>query len=151
MEWFFKRFEELSAAELYEILRLRNEVFIVEQKCPYQDVDGNDRFARHLFAVDEQNTVCAYLRILEKNRTFDAASIGRVIVRMDQRGAGLAGQMVRRAIGLAESELGEHEIKIAAQAHLQNFYGGFGFIPCSGVYPEDGIPHMNMVYRGRKA
>lgn len=147
MKWNLKRFDELSSLELYEILRLRNEVFIVEQKCPYQDIDEKDKNSYHLFLKDEQGAICAYLRILDKGQTFDEISIGRVIVRKNKRGAGLAKLMMQKAIGFIENILEEHKIRIEAQAHLQDFYSGVGFTPCSDVYLEDNIPHIEMVYR----
>lgn len=145
MEWYIKRFDELTPSELYEILRLRNEVFIVEQNCPYQDIDGKDTHSYHLFG-EEQGGICAYLRILDQGQIFDETSIGRVIIRKEKRGTGLAKQMMRRAIDFVEQELHEHQIRIEAQAHLQNFYGEFGFVPCSEVFLEDGIPHIEMFY-----
>jgi ElaA protein len=146
MKWFFKRFAELSPWEVYEILHLRNEVFIVDQKCPYQDIDNKDQYSYHLFAEDERKTICAYLRILDKGQTFDQLSIGRVIIRKDQRSTGLGKRMMLRAIEFVENTLKEHEIKIEAQAHLQNFYSAVGFTPCSDRYLEDEIPHIDMVY-----
>lgn len=146
MEWVIKGFDELTVPELYEILSLRNEVFVVEQKCPYQDIDGRDQFSRHLFALDGQGAVCAYARILEKGQTFDTVSIGRVIVRRDMRGTGLAKEMMQTAIHFVLKTMNEQVIKIAAQAHLQNFYGSVGFVPFSDVYLEDGIPHIDMIY-----
>ena len=146
MEWNLKQFDQLSSLEVYEILRFRNEVFIVEQKCPYQDIDDKDKYSYHLFSKDEQGKICAYLRILDKGQTFDEISIGRVIIRKDKRGAGLAKQMMLKAIEFIESVLGEHKIRIGAQAHLRDFYRGVGFIPCSAVYLEDNIPHIEMVY-----
>lgn len=146
MEWNLKRFDELSPLEVYKILRLRNEVFIVEQECPYQDIDDKDKYGYHLFAKDGNGEIYAYLRILDRGQTFDEISIGRVIIRKDKRGEGLAGQMMLKAIKFIENELEEHKIRIEAQAHLKKFYGGVGFQPCSEVYLEDGIPHIEMVY-----
>jgi ElaA protein len=146
MEWILKRFSELSSLEMYEILHLRNEVFIVEQKCPYQDIDDKDKYGFHLFAKDEKKTICAYLRILDQGQTFDEISIGRVIIRKDMRGTGLGQKMLLKAIEFIENTLKEHKIRIAAQAHLQNFYKAVGFIPCSEVFLEDNIPHIEMIY-----
>jgi len=146
MKWQIKRFDALLPSEVYEILRLRNEVFIVEQKCPYQDIDQKDQFSYHLFAKNEQGQIVAYLRILDKGQTFDDLSIGRVIVRKAERGTGLAKPMMLTAIEFIENTLSEHQIRISAQAHLQNFYRGVGFIPCSEVYLEDDIPHIEMLY-----
>ncbi len=151
MNWTMKRFEELTLQEMYEILRLRNEVFVVEQKCPYQDIDDKDQNSFHLFAADGQGGIFAYLRILDKGQTFDEISIGRVIVREDKRGSGLAKEMLQTAIDFVEKELQEHQIRIEAQAHLSAFYGGAGFQPCSEVFLEDGIPHIEMFYDSRQS
>lgn len=145
MECCLKRFADLSLSELYDILLLRNQVFIVEQNCPYQDVDGKDAHGYHLFLKDSDGTICAYLRILDKGQTFDEISIGRVIVRKDQRGAGLAKQMLFKAITFIHDQLQEHKIRIEAQAYLENFYTEIGFQPCSEIYLEDGIPHIEMM------
>lgn len=145
MEWFLKRFDDLSASELYDILCLRNAVFIVEQNCPYQDIDGRDCHSYHLFRKDGEGRVCAYLRILDKGQTFDEISIGRVVVRKDKRGTGLAGQMLRKAVAFVRESLQESRIKIEAQAYLKEFYRSLGFQPCSEVYLEDGIPHLEMI------
>lgn len=145
MEWTVRRFEELSAAELYELLRLRCEVFVVEQQCPYQDVDGKDAAAYHLFARDGDGKICACLRILDPGQTFPERSIGRVLVRRDCRGAGLAREMMEQAVRFVKAS-GGGCIRIEAQAYLEAFYRSLGFSPCSGVYPEDGIPHLQMRY-----
>jgi ElaA protein len=145
MEWLIKRFEELTLQELYDILRLRNSVFILEQKCPYQDIDGRDSHGYHLFLKDEDGKICAYLRILEKGQTFDEISIGRVIVRKDKRGAGLAKAMLLKAISFIRKRLNGKTIKIEAQAYLKEFYRKIGFEPYSDLYLEDDIPHIKMV------
>lgn len=145
MEWIIKRFDDLSPAELYEILSLRDQVFIVEQDCPYQDVDGKDPHSYHLFGKDSDGTICAYLRVLEKGQTFAEISIGRVLVRKDRRGAGLARQMLKKAVAFVHDRLRERAIRIEAQAYLKKFYMEIGFRPCSEVYLEDGIPHIEMV------
>lgn len=145
MEWLIRRFDELSRSELYEILRLRCEVFVVEQNCPYQDVDGRDESAYHLFARDGEGNLCACLRILDRGQTFPERSIGRVAVRRDRRGAGLAREMLRRAVRFVQQSGGE-DIRIGAQAYLLDFYREAGFVPCSDVYLEDGIPHVEMIW-----
>ena len=144
MEWLIRRFDGLSRSELYEILRLRCEVFVVEQNCPYQDVDGRDESAYHLFARDGEGNLCACLRILDRGQTFPERSIGRVAVRRDCRGAGLAREMLRRALRFVRRS-GGGNVRIEAQAYLLEFYREAGFAPCSGVYLEDGIPHVEMI------
>ncbi|XOQ45259.1 MAG: N-acetyltransferase domain-containing protein [Clostridium sp.] len=145
MDWSIKRFHELTTDELYEILRLRCEVFVVEQKCPYSDVDGKDKFAFHLFTRDSAGKICACLRILDRGQVFKERSIGRLLVRKDCRGRGLAREMLNRAIQFIQSSAREN-IRIEAQAYLQDFYSHAGFIPCSPIYLEDGIEHVEMLY-----
>jgi ElaA protein len=149
MKWYLKRFDDLLPQEVYDILQLRNEVFIVEQTCPYLDIDGKDMHSYHLFAKDEKNVICAYLRILDKGQTFDDLSIGRVIVRKEERGNGLAKQMLIKAIQFIETTLGIHQIRISAQAYLKDFYSEIGFTACSEVYLEDNIPHIEMIYKSK--
>lgn len=150
MKWYLKRFEELSSCELYEILRLRCEVFVVEQSCAYPDIDGRDPSSFHLFAENQKGDICAYLRVLDRGQTFAERSIGRVLVRKEFRGHGLARELLRRAIRLIESDSGGEPVRIEAQAYLQEFYREAGFVPCSGIFLEDGIPHLEMLYSGEK-
>lgn len=145
MEWVLKRFDSLSISEIYGILKLRNAVFIVEQNCPYQDIDEKDQSSYHLFLKEDNGQIAAYLRILDKGQTFDKISIGRVIVRKDKRGSGLAKQMLLKAISFIQEQLHEQRIKIEAQAYLQEFYRGIGFMPLSEIYLEDEIPHIKMM------
>jgi ElaA protein len=146
MNWKIKRFQELKTEEIYEILRIRNEVFIVEQHCAYLDCDDKDRTAVHLFLV-ENHEIIAYLRILQKGISYDEISIGRVLVNENHRGKGLAQEMMNKAITFIEEDLKEREIRISAQAHLIGFYKGCGFEKVSEVYLEDDIPHMEMLYK----
>jgi len=127
-------------------LKLRNKVFVIEQDCIYQDCDGKDLNAFHLIGT-ENNEVVAYLRILKKNVSFDEASIGRVVVDNSQRGKGTAREMMLKAIEFVKKEFGESEIKISAQEYLVNFYRSLGFQKVSETYLEDGIPHVEMLYR----
>lgn len=146
MNWKIKRFEELKLKEMYEILALRNEIFIVEQECPYQDCDGKDEKSYHLFA-EEDGEIVAYLRIIEKGVSYDEISIGRVTVKKSYRGKGISREMLSKAIEFIEKDLKETEIKIQAQAYLLNFYKSFGFKEVSEEYLEDNIPHIDMVYK----
>ncbi len=147
MKWFLKRFCDLTQPELYGILQLRNAVFIVEQACPYPDIDGHDIDSYHLFLEDNQNKICACCRILDKGQTFPEASIGRFVVRKDKRNGGLARQMLQKAITFIDQQMDEHVIKIEAQAYLKNFYMEMGFTPCSDRFLDDGIPHIEMIRR----
>lgn len=146
MNFKIKKFNELTVEEIYEILKIRNEVFIVEQKCPYDDCDGKDKNAYHLFYMEEGKFI-SYLRILEKGLSYDEISIGRVLVDKDYRGKGLARKSILQAIDFIQNNLKENSIRISAQHYLMDFYKSFGFKPVSGVYLEDNIPHIEMLYR----
>jgi ElaA protein len=146
MEWKLKKFEELTIEELYKILELRNAVFIVEQECPYQDCDGNDKNSYHLFLQDNDN-IAAYSRILKKGVSYDEVSIGRVVVNKNYRGKSIARELLTRGIKFVQEILKETEIRIGAQAYLIDFYGSLGFKAVSDEYLEDEIPHVEMLYK----
>ena len=145
MNWKIKKFNELNAEEIYKILALRNEIFIVEQECPYLDCDGKDFNSYHLFA-EENGEVVAYLRILKKGVSYDEVSIGRVAVKQSHRGKGISREMMLKAIDFIENNLFENTIKIQAQAYLLKFYSSLGFKAVSEEYLEDNIPHIDMLY-----
>ena len=145
MNWKIKKFNELNAEEIYKILALRNEIFIVEQECPYLDCDGKDFNSYHLFAK-ENGEIVAYLRILEKGVSYDEISIGRVSVKQSYRGRGISREMMLKAIDFIENNLFENTIKIQAQAYLLKFYSSLGFKAVSEEYLEDNIPHIDMLY-----
>lgn len=144
MNWKLKKFDELTSRELYEILRLRNEVFIIEQECPYLDCDRKDYGAYHLFLEDDTGVI-AYLRVLDKGVTFDEVCIGRVIVKETHRGKGLAQEMLRLGLKVAEEKYGETTVKISAQQRLVKLYESVGFKQVSDMYMEDNIPHVAMI------
>lgn len=146
MNWKILKFNELSNDEIYEILKLRSEVFIVEQQCIYEDCDGKDKKSYHLFA-EHNGEILVYLRILEKGISYDEISIGRVLAREKYRGKGFAKQMMLRAIEYIENNLNEKVIRISAQEYLLKFYSSLGFVRVSEVYLEDDIPHIEMLYK----
>ncbi len=146
MNWTIKKFKELNVEEIYKILALRNEIFIVEQECPYLDCDDKDLNSYHLF-LKENGEVVAYLRILEKGISYDEISIGRVAVKKNYRGKGISRKMMLKAIEFVENNLNEDTIKIQAQAYLLNFYSSLGFKAVSQEYLEDNIPHIDMLYK----
>lgn len=143
MQWQIKRFEALSLAELYAILQLRSEVFVVEQNCVYQDIDYKDQKAIHLFGELEGQMV-AYARLFQPNDYFENASIGRVIVKPSHRHLKLGHELMREAIQAVKTSFGESQITISAQLYLQKFYESHGFVTTSDVYLEDDIPHIEM-------
>ncbi|MBW6411187.1 GNAT family N-acetyltransferase [Clostridium weizhouense] len=146
MDWKLKKFEELKIKDIYKILEIRNEVFIVEQQCAYQDCDGKDENAHHLY-LEDNDKIIAYLRILNKGVSYNEMSIGRVLVHKDYRGKGISKEMMLKAIKFIELNLNEKEIKIQAQAYLVDFYGSLGFKETSKEYLEDNIPHIDMLYK----
>jgi len=149
MEAYIKKFNELSLEELYKILRLRNEVFVVEQNCVYQDADGKDVKAIHLFMKDEDEII-AYVRIFKPGKYFDMSSIGRVVVHPKYRGQNLGKTIMKKAMGYVINDLKENNIKISAQTYLKKFYNELGFIEKGEEYLEDGIPHIKMLYTNKK-
>lgn len=146
MNWELKKFNELKVEEIYKILEIRNEVFVVEQQCAYQDCDGKDENAYHLYLQDN-GKIIAYLKILKKGVSFDEISIGRVLVNKNYRGKGISREMMLKAINFIELNLNEKEIKIQAQSYLINFYKSLGFKETSNEYLEDNIPHIDMLYK----
>lgn len=145
MKWVLKHFKELEVDELYKILRLRNEVFIVEQNCPYQDCDNKDKDAYHLYLENDKRIV-TYVRILKKGVSYKEASIGRVVCSIDYRGSGIAKECMEKAIEFIEEALGESNIRISAQEYAKGFYEKLGFKKVSDIYLEDDIPHIEMLY-----
>lgn len=146
MEWIIKKYKDLTIEELYNILKARNEVFVVEQNCPYQDCDGKDKQAYHLF-FEDNGDVIAYSRILNKGISYDEVSIGRFLVLRKYRGKGLAKEMLVKAIEFIEESLNEKAIRISGQVYIKDFYKSFGFEEVSDIYLEDDIPHVEMLYK----
>lgn len=144
MELAVKTFQELTADELYELLRLRAEVFVVEQTCVYQDLDGKDQAALHLL-LREGETLQAYARVLPAGTAFPTAGLGRVCTR--SRGRGLGRAVVAAGIRAAREKLGAEEITIEAQSYVRGLYESFGFRQSSEEFLEDGIPHIQMKWK----
>ena len=145
INWICKHHTELSTQELYAILRLRSEVFVVEQQCVYLDVDGQDLLGdtRHLMAWQEQQLV-AYLRLLDPLQQGGDMVIGRVVTAPSVRSQGIGRELMMQALEHAETYWPGEPIYLSAQAHLQGYYGRYGFEAMGEVYLEDGIPHIGM-------
>lgn len=141
-----KRFEALSGLELYQLLQLRSEVFVVEQNCVYQDIDGKDEKALHVLGECEGKIV-AYARLFKPNDYFENASIGRVVVSASSRGREWGVALMREAILGIENHFGLQPITISAQLYLKKFYESLGFKQVSEPYLEDGIPHIEMLLK----
>ncbi|MEQ1744122.1 MAG: GNAT family N-acetyltransferase [Saprospiraceae bacterium] len=141
-------FDSLTPRELYEIMALRQEVFVVEQNCPYLDADGRDQASWHLMARDESGKIVAYTRLLPKGLAYpDYVSIGRVVSSPAARGTGAGRETMRRSIQMCQHLFGLQPIKIGAQSYLLVFYQSLGFESTGENYLEDGIPHTKMLYR----
>ena len=143
MEWILKKFDTLTTGELYSILKLRSEVFIVEQNCVYLDPDGKDQQAWHLIGTEEE-TVIAYTRILAPGVAYPDPSIGRVVTLSSKRRSGLGRELMERSIEHCEKLFGKNSITLSAQVYLKKFYESLGFIGVGDEYLDDGIPHIKM-------
>lgn len=138
-----KRFNELSTQELYSVLQLRSEVFVVEQNCVYQDIDGKDAKAIHLLG-SFNGEIVAYVRIFKPGDYFEQASIGRVVVKQIYRDRKWGYDLMKEAIQATQTFFNEKKITISAQLYLKKFYETLGFIQTSEMYLEDDIPHIEM-------
>lgn len=145
MEWILKEFNQLTLDELYDIIKLRLEVFVVEQNCVYQDLDDKDKVAYHLF-LKNNGQIIAVLRILPENISYKEMAIGRVIVKEKYRGKELSKIMMNKAIKFITNDLGKNKIRLSGQAHLTDFYTKLGFKKVSDEYLEDGIKHFEFLY-----
>jgi ElaA protein len=144
MNWQLKKFEELTNIELYAILRLRSEVFVVEQNCVYQDMDDIDKQSYHLFALNEELLITCYCRIIPPTIVYVEPSIGRVISNPKYRKTGIGKLLIEKAIVETTFLYPNATIEIGAQLYLKKFYESFGFLQQSEIYDEDGIEHIKM-------
>lgn len=148
IKWQTKTLAEFSSLQLFEILKLRQAIFVVEQACAYADIDSTDSVAMHLCGYimnDEEQHLAAYARLIRPGVTYDHASIGRVAVDMEYRGSGLGRLLMQRAIEEVQSLYPGEKIKIGAQEQLEHFYHELGFATVSKPYLEDGISHIDML------
>ena len=144
MYWQWCSLGDLSARQLYALFAARSAVFVVEQNCPYQDLDGADLEAEHLIAWSG-GEVAACLRLLAPGVKYSEPSIGRVLTAKPFRTGGLGRELMARAIARCDEKFPHEPVRIGAQAYLERFYGSFGFVKASDVYIEDGIPHIEML------
>ncbi|MDE1205479.1 GNAT family N-acetyltransferase [Tenacibaculum larymnensis] len=144
MNFTVKTFQELTTSELYELLQLRSEVFVVEQDCVYQDIDGKDQKALHVIGVKE-GKIIAYTRLFNSGEYFDTPSIGRVVVKESERKYGYGHDLIKVSIKAIVDNYNETTITISAQTYLQKFYESHGFKQVVEGYLEDGIPHIRMI------
>ena len=144
MDISIKKFQELSLIELYDLLQLRSEVFVVEQDCVYQDIDGKDDKALHILGK-VNNKLVAYTRCFKPGEYFDISSIGRVVVHKNFRNKGLAHTIMNPSIEIITQRHKINQIKVSAQTYLKSFYEFHGFKKKGDEYSEDGIPHISMI------
>ena len=142
--WKIKTFEEFSVPELYAVLKARIDVFVIEQNCPYPDLDNYDQKALHIWA-EENGDVLAYCRVFDRGIKYEETSIGRVLTTEKARGKSLGKQLIQYAVETIENRFHTPEIRISAQDYLLRFYGGFGFEDTGKKYLEDDIPHTEMI------
>lgn len=145
MNWFTNRIEDIDIQTFYDIVALRINVFIIEQKCLYEELDYKDFKAIHLYAKDEQHKIVAYLRILDSGVSYDEVSIGRVVVSPEHRALKIGKTLMEKAIQHVKENIGQTPIRISAQAYLIDFYRSLGFETVSEIYLEDDIPHIEML------
>jgi len=145
INWSIKKFDDLTPNELYSVLQLRNEVFVVEQNCVFQDADNKDQDSHHLMGWDNEMLV-AYARIVPPGIAYDSfPSIGRVVTSPKMRNKGIGKILMWQSIEELQKLFGNSSIKLGAQLYLKKFYESFGFVQSSEVYMEDGIPHLEMI------
>ncbi|MBX1886509.1 GNAT family N-acetyltransferase [Campylobacter peloridis] len=145
MRLIVKKFIELDTKEVYKICKLRQDVFIVEQRCIYGDLDDKDLQCLHVFYEDNANEIISYCRIVPKGINFDTISIGRIIVNQKYRNQGIAKKLLLEVFEIIKNNYKEFKVKISAQNRLKGFYKSLGFEEISDVYDEDGILHINML------
>lgn len=146
MHWEIKKIDELSGKEMYEILNLRNEVFVLEQNCPYLDTDQKDIDAIHVMGY-QNNKLIAYCRLLAPGVSYTSASIGRVVTAKSHRRTGAGKTLMKKAVENTFTIFNCNEITISAQLYLKKFYESFGFITVGEVYLEDDIDHIKMILK----
>ncbi|MDA8714829.1 GNAT family N-acetyltransferase [Flavobacteriales bacterium] len=144
-KWHLKGFEELQIEEFYKMIALRIEVFIIEQNCPYQELDGKDQKSQHLIC-EEGGEIIATARIVGPGVSYQEPSIGRVVITEEARGSGLGHELMRQAMAASEKMYGNRTIRLSAQEYLINFYKKHRFEVVSDVYLEDNIPHVEMLF-----
>ena len=143
LTWSLKKFDDLSAAELYNILRLRSEVFVVEQNCVYLDLDNKDQDCHHLMGLMDGQLI-AYTRLVPPGVSYEYPSIGRVVTSPSARRGGFGRSLMEKSIEQTKQLYGDAPIRIGAQLYLQSFYTSLGFLTSSDIYLEDGIEHIEM-------
>ena len=146
LDWQVKYYRELSTNEFHDIIELRLRAFVVEQNCSYLDLDGKDKKCYHLICRDGMGNVVATARILPPGLSYPEVAIGRVVIDESIRGKGIGHTLMEEAMKFTEAEFGKVPIRISAQKHLENYYNKHAFYSTGKEYPEDGIPHVEMLF-----
>lgn len=150
INWSVKKFSELSVDELYELLQLRFDVFVIEQQSIYPDLDNKDKQCFHLLGkLEDTNEIVAYSRLLPSGLSYDDLSIGRVLTALKHRKSNFGKELMKRSVEELERMYPNQSIRISAQIYLIKFYNSFGFIEHGEIYDEDGIEHIEMVRRAQ--
>lgn len=145
LDWRWYSWAELDATTLYDLLKLRVDVFVVEQKCAYEELDGIDPQCRHLLVRNSVGELLGYLRLLPPGLRWPQPGLGRLVVARDARGEGLARALVQEGVRGCQTQYPEHDIHISAQQHLEAFYQSLGFVVNSTPFIDDGIWHVDML------
>lgn len=147
MQWYIKDFNGLTKTELYDIIKLRVDIFVVEQNCPYPELDNKDQLAYHCFCKDATGSVIAYCRIFKPGDYFTEAAIGRVVVSRAYRNQKLGYKLMEKALAFIKNNWQNVSVKLGGQTYLEKFYGNLGFVKVGKPYIEDGIPHVYMILK----
>lgn len=147
LDWQTKHYPDLLLNEFHDIIALRMAAFVVEQNCPYQDLDGKDKKAYHIFCRDGKGDIVATARILPPGIAYNDVAIGRVVVSESIRGNGVGHELMKHAIEFSQQEFGNEPIRISAQKHLEAYYNKHQFESTGKEYLEDGIPHVEMLLK----
>lgn len=146
MNFEIKAFDSLSLHEFHDLVALRIQVFVIEQNCPYQDLDGKDKKSFHLIGRDKEGVIKVTARILPAGISYPEVAIGRVVVDPSERGTGAGHALMRSCMEFIENQFGKVPVRLSAQSHLEKFYNQHQFISTGKEYLEDGIPHVEMLY-----
>ena len=146
LNWQFKHYNDLLLNEFHDILALRIQVFVVEQNCPYQDLDGKDKKCYHLICRNGKGDVVGTMRILPPGVSYEEVALGRIVLAESVRGEQQGHEMMKEAMTFSKEEFGDVAIKLSGQKHLEGFYNKHGFKSTGKEYLEDGIPHVEMIY-----
>ena len=149
VDWQIKHFSEISTAEFHDLIALRIKIFVVEQNCPYQDIDGKDKKAYHLIGRDGHGNIVATARILPKGISYQEVAIGRVAIDESARKKGNGHVLMEKCMKYIHDEFGAVNIRISAQSHLEYYYQKHGFQSTGKAYLEDDIPHVEMLFEAK--